>query len=315
MNSETTLLSKLPPPPPGKSGWPWTEESEFLPPLQPDGKPWPRISIVTPSFNQGHFIEETIRSVLLQNYPELEYIIIDGKSSDNTVDIIKKYEGHIKYWVSEPDKSQSQAINKGFYICTGELVNWICSDDLLIKNAFFNLIPEIYKRKSSLIIGAGIRIDENSNEIDIIKPTYIKSLTDLVDLGSYWRNGDSIMQQSCLFPLEAVKKSGYLNESNHYTMDYELWGKLLINRLTIVRSEVFVGNFRWYGGQKTSNNAAVTKSLIMAARLLINSDKDLSVFIKSRFKYRILVYKISYHYHNLRSRIGIKRRIKALFKI
>lgn len=298
-----------------KTGWPWTEESESLPPLQPDDEPWPRISIVTPSFNQGRFIEETIRSVLLQNYPNLEYLIIDGKSSDNTVDIIKKYEDHITYWISEPDKSQSQAINKGFCLCNGELVNWICSDDLLMKNAFFNLIPEIYKRKDSLIVGAGIRIDENSKKIDVIKPTQIKSFKDLVDLRSYWRNGDSIMQQSCLFPLEAVKNSGYLNENNHYTMDYELWGKFLINKLPIVRSDVFVGNFRWYGGQKTSDNIAVTESLVSTARLLITGNKDLSGFAKTRLLYRVMVYNILFYYHNVRSRIGIKRRMRALFKI
>ena len=85
-------LEELPPPPPGKTGWPWTEESPQLPDRMPDGSPWPRVTIVTPSLNQGTFIEETIRSVLLQGYPDLEYIIIDGGSTDDSVGAIQKYE-------------------------------------------------------------------------------------------------------------------------------------------------------------------------------------------------------------------------------
>src|SRR5688572_28969334 len=104
------MLSDLPAPPPGKTGWPWTEETFQLPEAMPDGKRWPRISIVTPSYNQGQFIEETIRSVLLQCYPNLEYIVIDGGSTDDSVEIIEKYKSWLTYWVSEPDKGQVDAI-------------------------------------------------------------------------------------------------------------------------------------------------------------------------------------------------------------
>ena len=112
-------LKDLPAPPEGKTGWPWTEQSEPLPDRMPDGFDWPRFSIVTPSYNQEQFIEETIRSVLLQGYPNLEYIIIDGESKDKSVEIIKKYEQYLTYWTSEPDRSQSHAINKGWQKCTG----------------------------------------------------------------------------------------------------------------------------------------------------------------------------------------------------
>lgn len=104
----------------------------------PDGKPWPKISIVTPSFNQGQYIEETIRSILLQGYPNLEYIVIDGGSTDGAVDVIRKYEKWLTYWVSEPDKGQADAINKGLERCTGEIFNWINSDDILLPNVAFN---------------------------------------------------------------------------------------------------------------------------------------------------------------------------------
>ena len=86
---------------------------------------YPRISIVTPSFNQGRFLEETIISVLDQNYPNLEYIIIDGASSDNSIEIIKNYEKNLSYWISEPDKGQSDAINKGFKIANGKIFHWL----------------------------------------------------------------------------------------------------------------------------------------------------------------------------------------------
>jgi len=136
------LLSSLPPPPDGYTGWPWTEETPPLPPIMLDGKPWPKISIVTPSYNQGQFIEETIRSILLQNYPNLEYIIIDGASTDNSVDIIKKYERWITYWVTEKDRGQAQAINKGIYRASGDIFNWINSDDLLLPKVL-RLVAEV----------------------------------------------------------------------------------------------------------------------------------------------------------------------------
>src|SRR5688500_3818909 len=89
----------------------------------------PKISIITPTYNQGHFIEQTIQSVIEQDYPNLEYIIIDGGSTDDTLSVIKKYEKYISYWISEKDKGQSEAINKGFKKATGDVVNWLNSDD------------------------------------------------------------------------------------------------------------------------------------------------------------------------------------------
>ncbi len=128
-------LAELPPPPPGNVGWPSTVETPRVPPARPDGSPWPRISIVTPSYNQGQFIEETIRSILLQGYPDLEYIIIDGGSTDQSVEIIKKYEPWLTYWVSEKDRGQAHAINKGLAKSGGEIFQWINSDDVLLINA------------------------------------------------------------------------------------------------------------------------------------------------------------------------------------
>jgi glycosyltransferase involved in cell wall biosynthesis len=133
-------LEELPKPPDGKVGWPWTETMKAFPAQMADGSNWPKISIVTPSFNQGQFIEETIRSILLQGYPNLEYIIIDGGSTDRTLKIIENYEPWLSYWVSEKDDGPASAINKGIRKCTGEWFNWINSDDLLLPRSLETLI-------------------------------------------------------------------------------------------------------------------------------------------------------------------------------
>lgn len=122
-------ISDLPPAPPGRKGWPWTEAGPALPATLSDGRTWPKVSITTPSFRQGKYIEETIRSVLLQGYPDLEYFVMDGGSQDETVEIIKKYEPWLSGWVSEKDRGQADAINKGFARSAGEYVGWLNSDD------------------------------------------------------------------------------------------------------------------------------------------------------------------------------------------
>ncbi len=106
---------------------------------------YPKISIVPSSYNQGQFLEETVLSVLNQNYPNLEHIIIDGGSTDNSVDIIKKYEDQLAYWVSEKDKGQTHAINKGFKHSNGEILNWLNSDDLLAPGALHVIAEEFSK--------------------------------------------------------------------------------------------------------------------------------------------------------------------------
>src|SRR5689334_5547799 len=113
MPKAPVTLRDLPLPPQGRTGFPRTEETPPLPAMLPNNVPYPRISIVTPSYNQGQYLEETIRSVLLQGYPNLEYIVIDGGSSDESVSVIEKYAPFLDFWMSERDKGQTDAINKG----------------------------------------------------------------------------------------------------------------------------------------------------------------------------------------------------------
>lgn len=133
----SAILKQLPAPPPGKHGWPWDQEAPSSTATKPPV--WPRISIVTISYNQVSYLEETIRSVLLQGYPNLEYIVVDGGSTDGGVDIIQKYVPWLAWWVSEPDRGQSHAINKGFARCTGEIITFISSDDTYLPGALLDV--------------------------------------------------------------------------------------------------------------------------------------------------------------------------------
>ncbi|GEM_PF-1471827 len=208
-------LKELPPPPPDKTGWPWTEESLQLPDTMPDGKPWPKVSIVTPSFNQGQFIEETIRSVLLQGYPNLEYIIIDGGSTDNSVEIIKKYEPWIAYWESKPDRGPAHAINKGFRKTTGIIIGWLNSDDVYTLNA----IPKIAHYLASnqnidVVYGDCLYIDKTGCKIRHYKTADFDPVKLFIE--------DFIPQPSTFFRQKILKHTS-LNEYLSYCFDYDLW--------------------------------------------------------------------------------------------
>jgi cellulose synthase/poly-beta-1,6-N-acetylglucosamine synthase-like glycosyltransferase len=145
-------VKDLPAPPAGKRGWPWTVGSRLLPLRRADGSEWPRLSIVTPSYNQGQFLEMTIRSVLLQGYPNLEYVVIDGGSSDGSVEILKKYDRFISYWVSEPDEGQTDAINKGLLKTDGDYLGWINSDDTYVKGSFTKVVSAFEQNPESVLV-------------------------------------------------------------------------------------------------------------------------------------------------------------------
>src|SRR5882672_2272557 len=161
-------LSDLPQPPAAKVGWPWTEATDSLPELRSNGQPWPKVTIVTPSYNQGEFLEETIRSVLLQGYPNLEYIIIDGGSTDRSVEIIRRYEKWLAHWVSERDRGQSDAINKGFSRSTGDICAYLNSDDVYLPHALLSVARLFEKHPdAALLYGDCQLIDESSRVVDL----------------------------------------------------------------------------------------------------------------------------------------------------
>ncbi len=210
-------------------------------------KQWPKITIVTPSYNQGAFLEETILSIVNQNYPNLEYIIIDGGSTDNSVDIIKKYEKHINYWVSEKDFGQSHAINKGFSRATGAILNWINSDDVLRENALSTIAEAYLKREndSVIIIGNGYEIDENSK---IISERHVEK--DENSTSSLKIKGRPI-QQSIFFSKTVLSESGGINPLLKFPMDIELYYKFGYLNPEIIMVPEYLGCFRKHATSKT----------------------------------------------------------------
>lgn len=183
----------------------------------------PRITLVTPSFNQGEFIEETILSVLSQDYPNLDYIIIDGGSTDQSVEIIKKYQKHLAYWVSERDGGQSHAINKGMKTATGELCGWLCSDDLLQPGAlavvgkYFATHPEC-----DWVVGGDSGLHFRSGNPYQRTASYTSGT-----LIEFWDTGPDrhtcIPQPSTFWRGSLWGSVGGLVESCHLAMDYDLW--------------------------------------------------------------------------------------------
>lgn len=207
----------------------------------------PKISIITPSFNQGHFIEETIESVLSQNYPNLEYIIMDGGSKDNTVEVIKKYEKYITHWESVKDNGQSDAIQKGLNIATGYVVNWLNSDDYY-SSGTLNKVGELFSDENTKVVAGKSRIfgkgyvDRFTQGTDIYPNNLAKTIG--------WARID---QPETFFRLEDWRKIGGLNQNFHYVMDKELWIRyLLLNGLDgIVQLDKILVNFRLHGDSKT----------------------------------------------------------------
>jgi glycosyltransferase involved in cell wall biosynthesis len=212
-------------------------------------KQWPKITIVTPSYNQGEFLEETILSIVNQNYPNLEYIIIDGGSTDNSVNLIKKYEKHIHYLVSEIDLGQSHAINKGFGMATGAILNWINSDDVLCENALFSIGEAYLNRKNDnvVIIGKGYEIDENSvitQQRKVFHETENKS-------NLYLKIKGRPIQQAIFFSRKLNNEVGGINPMIRYPMDIDLYYKFGYLNPEIIILDTFVASFRKHSNSKT----------------------------------------------------------------
>lgn len=221
--STTGILRTLPPPPAGKTGWPWTQESD--PEIFGSDISWPKLTIVSPSFNQGDFLEQTIRSVLLQNYPNLEYIVIDGGSTDQSKQIMDKYSPWLSYYQSNKDRGQSHAINLGFSLSSGSFHGWINSDDFYVENCFSKVITAFLRSRRDFIYGYGQQFEIASGEIRLTKVMpfidYFIKIPTLLQPSTFWK---ATIHQPVWEELDC-------------SLDYELWLRMVKGRSRLLIKE------------------------------------------------------------------------------
>lgn len=212
---------------------------------------YPKISIITPSYNQGRFLEECINSILDQKYPNLEYIVVDGGSTDDSVEIIKKYESQISFWISERDNGQSEAINKGFLHATGDIIAWLNSDDLYYENCLWK-IADIYNRNVgviddiSFILGNGYRYKWPEKTMSRFCPKNVAFSRKVLAEGL-----DYILQPSVFVLRKVAEEVGYLDNELHYCMDWEWWYRLSQQGKVLVTDQM-LSLSREYDETKTS---------------------------------------------------------------
>jgi len=243
---------------------------------------YPKISIVTPSYNQAQFLERTILSVLNQNYPNLEYIIIDGGSTDGSVEIIKKYKKYLACWVSEVDEGQADAINKGFKIVTGEFIGWQNSDDIYLPRAFYKVAKKFSENPDTdLVFGNRYSIDENENIIRDMRYVSFNHKSLLYE-------GSALNNQSAFWKKELMDKVGLFDESYKFCMDYDFWvraGK--IGKFLLIRD--YLGAFRGHKDTKTNTIISIchTEHLRILKREGIKPNKFRHLYSLAR---RFLLY-------------------------
>ena len=206
----------------------------------------PKITIITPSYNQGEFLEDTIKSVLEQDYSNLEYFIFDGGSTDNSVEIIRKYEKHLDFWVSEKDNGQTDAINKGMKKATGEIVAWLNSDDFYYPGTL-QTIADAYAThpEAGLFVGNGTLNDKSGRKIR----TYSDGVG--FDFDVLLKGSNFILQPSTFINRKVFSDVGYLDETLYYTMDLEFWLRVG-EKYPVVTIDKELSAYRWYEDIKTS---------------------------------------------------------------
>ncbi len=240
-------LAELPKPPAGKTGWPWTQQSSQLADVMPEGRPWPRISIVTPLYNQQPFIEETIRSVLLQGYPDFEYIVVDAESTDGSLDVIEKYSAWVRCIVRKKE-GQSAALNRGFKLATGELIGWQNSDDFYGQDNFKNcahaaLAYPDYDIYHGTVKGFSAFESRPPWLFEVCEEFLQASLLDRM----------CVMNQSMFFRRTIVEKGIFIDEDLNYAMDRKYFWRLSLDGFRYKLVPAMIGYYRQHAAAKSTN--------------------------------------------------------------
>ena len=240
----------------GKNGWPWVKKASeyaYVDQRKHFDGPWPKISIVTPSFNQADYIEETILSIIFQDYPNLEFIVIDGGSIDGSIDTIDKYESSIDYWISEPDRGSGDAIAKGFNRATGDIFVWLNTDDLLLPGALHTVARKFMISPSTdWIIGEAIEIDSESG---LLRPWFSPQIhySTLLFSGCWFHQPASFWRRSIYNKVEGF------DSTFQFAYDYDLFLRMAaITRPVMIRQ--FLAAFRFHSKSKTMTMPHVCRS-------------------------------------------------------
>lgn len=245
-------LPDLPPAPHGRVGWPWTEAGTLV---ASRAGGWPTISVVIPSYQQASFLEETIRSVLLQGYPALEVLVMDGGSSDGSAEIIRRYRRWLAGWVSERDGGQSDAINKGWRRARGDLVTWLNSDDLLLPGWAATMAGAMIDAPDADLLYCDVQVIDGASRPSWVFPGQPASVERFV---VYWMT--AFAQQGFLMRRRVIEACGDLDETLHFAMDAEYWLRLLLAGRNLRHVPRTLAAFRMHAEAKTGTQHDVQMS-------------------------------------------------------
>lgn len=237
---------------------------------------WPKISVITPSFNQAAFVGQTLESVFGQGYPNLEFIVIDGASTDGSVEIIKSFSDKLAVFISEPDKGQSDALNKGFALASGDIMTWLNSDDRLAPNALFSVALAFMANDIDMVAG----ICEVYQDDQLIHRHLtschngILPISELLDLDNGWNAGQFFYQPEVFFSKAIWQRAGgYVREDLFYSMDYELWCRFAFHKAKIAVLGVPLALFRVHDEQKTHAVEAFKRELLEVKQQFLTTHK------------------------------------------
>ena len=264
------------------------------------------VSVIIPSYNQGKYLEQTLLSVIQQNYSNIEIIVLDGGSTDESVEIIRKYEKYLYYWHSVPDNGQADAVATGFEKSNGQLITYLCSDDLLMPNAIQNVLKAWDGRRLAVIYGNYIFIDENAIEQERFKSfPFIRWV---------WKYLNPLLcEPGTFYTKDLYTHVGGVDRSLQYAFDFDLFMKFLFNNASFIRLKDTLGAFRKHGEQKGRINSWTKigrdeeKSI---AQVYYNQRKSRIIRITAKsIYYFIQIFSLSYFY-SLFFRVTHHNRIK-----